>query len=667
MRATTVSLICCLLLAAGCTTRNPGTVTDGGLDKSDNTGKLGGPCYPNDTCNTGLTCQGGTCVKSSDGPLPDGPPITDDGPLVIDGPPVADLTLDGPRSDGPRSDGPRSDGPQITDGPSPNDLPPPTPDTTADAPPPVLCTPPGHRAVVSGKSTSGDWHLILEPQTSYANVGITLSASKEAAAVFDYNVALQQVAGFAVSRATTTTNLADALTQMRSALSGTLFNSFTVVSSGLAGKTHDSFDAQTGFTFTITAASASDVSLQRNRVLAALLGRAQSALTGLPGNFGVPTTNFTVRLALVHRGSQVVYVGAVTDTASDGDFSKNTRLISQDIAGASGLAQQSKTPQNECESQTVTQPVAPVDIIWVIDESGSMTQRRANIAANATNFFNLATQRGLNFRMGVTNVVDPNGSYAQVVGKFCSVASQDPNHLGGQDRFLLPSERTTFEACINNPPGYEGGQEYGLVNAAEAVKRHLPRAANAVDKIRTGAQLVVIVVTDEVPQSVSSIVVSYASQCVLPNGVQQQLDTALKPTIDLFAGSSATGAEAKLDFFQVIAGACNSSCAGGGFPQIAHGYKEVAAQFNGAVYDVCQSNLGPSITKIINDIQAASAQIKLSHPGIAASVNVAVNNTTLQRSLTNGFNFNTASNTLAFPGSGAIAVGSTVKIAYKRW
>lgn len=58
-----------VLLAAGCTAPNPAYTGDrdsGPPADSRAQGTLGGPCYPNQTCNAGLQCRGGTCVRRAD-------------------------------------------------------------------------------------------------------------------------------------------------------------------------------------------------------------------------------------------------------------------------------------------------------------------------------------------------------------------------------------------------------------------------------------------------------------------------------------------------------------------------------------------------------------------------------------------------------------------------
>jgi len=63
-----------------------GDATDG------NEGTLGAPCYPNDTCNQGLSCEEGVCLSVS---APDAG-ATDTAPVKVDtGGTKADAFVDG--------------------------------------------------------------------------------------------------------------------------------------------------------------------------------------------------------------------------------------------------------------------------------------------------------------------------------------------------------------------------------------------------------------------------------------------------------------------------------------------------------------------------------------------------------------------------------------------
>jgi len=289
----------------------------------------------------------------------------------------------------------------------------------------------------------------------------------------------------------------------------------------------------------------------------------------------------------------------------------------------------------------------------------------AEVVNNANDFFARALASGLDFRMGVTGVCDPNGQYKAAVGKFCSVAALDQQDMGGTDRFLLPSEQATFSACVKNPPGYEGGSEYGLVNSKEAVLKHLPRTQNAQDKIRPDAKLVIIVVTNEIPQSLSAIIgYNNTKTCTLPASIQSQVSQALQPYLDLFSGVTDPEAQA---MYNVIGGVCNgASCPASGPADVAHGYRELAQALGGQVADICQASLGASLQLMIDSIVGAASPVQLSYVPITASMTATLDGVVIPRSRTSGFDYAAASNTLAFINV-KYAKGSVVITSYSRW
>ncbi len=639
-----------LAICAGCTERNPadpdpdsGAVLDGAKpDKALPWGTKGGPCYPNKTCNSGLVCKNGKCVPTKDmGGHDLRPPDVKPKPDLT--PPWLDTM---PPPDGP---------PPLPDLPPPPDGP----------PPPPTCKPPGYKTLQYQQDQPGDWTVALETKSTYKAVTISGAKAKQAAATFDYNLNWQQVAGFVVSRPSTAKTVATESAAAITGIKSKIYGSVYTLGAGTAGTSHDGFSSVKLTSMELKLASSGDISLARNKVLSALLGVSSTSLSGLPATFGVPATEFVVRFTTVLRkDGRVLFMGAVTDKAADADISKVTGLMATDLSNGSGLAEGSKATAKACFQDTVLKPPKNmVDFIWVVDESGSMNDNRANIAANAAKLFKAAKNHGLDFRMGVTNVCNPTGSYKAAVGKFCSKITKTASDMGGTDRFLLPSEQAIFASCITNPPGYEGGAEYGLVNAKAAVKNHLPRATSSPSKIRTGAQVVIIVVTDELPQSLASTIgYSHVNKCTLNAGTQTKVNSALKKDyVDYFAGSVTLGAD--IDFFQVIGGVCNNKCNA----YVAHGYKELAKAFGGTVYDVCQTDLSGSIKKIIDGINAAGSPIKLKQSPISASLAVAADGKTLTRSRWSGFDYAPGSNTIQLFGSATIKKGSKLVVSYRKW
>jgi len=598
---------------------------------------------------------------------------------------VVDDTVDG----GPVVDGKTDMPQQHWDGPPPDG---PVPDYTAPSSP---CkehspsNPMGHKPVTLRKSGPGDWLVALDHSAVYGDLAISSPAAKMAAGVIDHRKTDEEVASFILSRDTKLHDIQDSLSGIITDISNNPpggKGAAMVRASGTQKPSHDLFPAIKGTILDVTLDNATNVSAVRNALVGLLLAKPLTHLSNLPGAFGAQSTKFVVRFVTVKRFQQkldakgnprvdkngysmdsgnksawrLMIMGSVSRQAAYQNVNRQTGLVADDLSNGTAFARASgKLVNNGCEVSVIKNlPVA--DIIWVVDESGSMSDNRKDIVNNANNFFNRAKASGLDFRMGVTNVCTPHGSYNYAVGKFCSEISTSTSHHGGEDRFLLPSEQKIFSSCVQNPPGYEGGSEYGLHNARRAVELHLPRATNKSNKIRKGATLVIIVATDEVPNSLTNTIgYSNYKNCVLPPGTQTLLNDRLKEYLDLFTGK--VNGEAKA-MFHVIGGVCNNGCGA----QVAHGYRELAQVLGGQVGDVCQKNLGNTLQVIINSILGKVSPIQMKYTPISSTLAVSINGMAVKRSRAKGFEYNSASNSISFINI-PYKKGSKVVIGYKRW
>jgi len=254
-----------------------------------------------------------------------------------------------------------------------------------------------------------------------------------------------------------------------------------------------------------------------------------------------------------------------------------------------------------------------------------------------------------------------------LLGKLCSDGSGAAADDGGPDRFLLSGEQALFTSCIKNPPYYEGGSEFGLTNGYWAVKNHLPRAANAPNKVRQGAHLAVIFVTDEAAQELKqgegdlfgeegflSYLDYKRSNCELTPSKATRLTGFIKPVLDLFTSSQAS--------VHVIGGGCENSCNA----EIAYGYQELVTGLEGQMGDVCQHDLSATLQVIINAIAASASPRMLAHIPISSTLTVDADGKRLERSRTLGWVYNASSNSLTFINL-QIAKGTVVTASYRRF
>jgi len=545
--------------------------------------------------------------------------------------------------------------------------------------------PQGRKAVQLRKDTTGDWHIAIEKFAKYGAMKIASAPAKMAAASVNYDKSTDEVAGFIISKDTTSTSVQTDHSALISAITSSGIGTVTVRASGTQGKSHDKFDQIEGALVDIAPSGGMDVSSARNQIVASMLGKQLADLSNVTAPFGSSHTTLVLRFTTVRRfgfkkdssgklvtdtnGNPVdsgdakkyrlIVMGAIASKTNYQNPKLQTGFLLDDLSNGTPLAISADTVSNECDVGTITRlPIA--DIIWVIDESGSMNNERQDVVNNANNFFSRALASGLDFRMGVTNVCTPSGSYKKCVGKFCSVASSNTSHDGGTDRFLLPTEQTIFSSCIKNPPCYEGGSEYSLVNARDAVKKHLPRAANDPSKIRTNATLVIIVATDEIANSLSGVL-GYSSTCPLPASKQTSLDQALQPYLNLFTGI--TDPEAT-SMYHIIGGICPK--AAGCSAQTNHGHMTLANKLGGQTASVCQKNLGNTLQVIIDTITGKASPVVLDFVPISSSLAVAMDAVQVYRSRTNGFDYRTNGNSLVFINV-KYKKGSEVIASYKRW
>jgi hypothetical protein len=556
--------------------------------------------------------------------------------------------------------------------------------------------PKGRKPVQLRKNTTGDWHVALETTSTYGELNITGAGPKDAAGVVDDDATSTEVAGFVISRDTVKDSVQDELTEILQAITNKPPGGSGTISqrgSGSQVKSHDKYDAVEGTILDLSLSTASNVSTVRNELIGLLSGKPMASLGNLPSPYGSSHSEFVIRFVTLKRFEfkkdaqgnlvkdangypvdsgdktkwRLLVMGAVAGRDNYQDPTRTTGLIVDDLSNGTALATAADWVNNECDVANITSlPIA--DIIWVVDESGSMDDKRDDVKNNASEFFTRALSSGLDFRMGVTGVCNPNSSYGacadpNIVGKFCSKDSSAQDD-GGVDRFILPSEQTIFNSCIYNPPGDEGGSEYGLINMKEAIVRHLPRAAGDPAKIRPNAKLVIIIATDEIPNSLNSVLSGKLGTCNLDATTQNNLNQALQPYVDLLTG--ATDPEAQ-GVVHLIGGLCNSTgCSWS--PDVCHGYIELVQQLGGLTGDVCQKNLGPTLQIIIDSIIAETSPVELDYVPISASLAVALDGKEIERSRSNGFDYQGSGGSprLVFINV-KYQKGSQVIASYKRW
>lgn len=503
---------------------------------------------------------------------------------------------------------------------------------------------------------SPNWKIALE---TYAVEGVVMlagAATPDSAFVFDLPDPDKQVAGFLVSRGAQAGEV-DAVSTAQAALGrvGAMGEASTVIrASGTRNQSLDGHDTVLATTVVVQTSSVTDATALRAQAMAAILGRPASDLTLPPvGWAGMPSNQFALVFQTVYRAdaNQVLFMGAVARLAEFDDPTRPTGFHVDDLANGTGLTHSGNGDTVECEQFRVAE-VPKADIIWVLDESGSMDDDRAKVAMNATAFFMKAVNAGLDFRMGVTDMHKGRG------GKFASRAATSTG-----DRWLLPTELATFQANVNDPSGpdpRDGGSEHGLTQGQDAINLHLPRSASDTAKLRPDAKLVVIYVTDEHAEELEDAGIIPDSNVTATPAQKTQIVTFVQPFLQQLLDN---------DGIAHLIGVpeTNKDCSGGG-GEIAYGYFELVSALGGQFGSICQTDLGPTIDAIIDDIIGSASPIVLEYVPISATIAVVRDNVYVPRSRTFGWDYRASSNSIVFNGMPFDPLSpSDIVVSYRRW
>lgn len=540
---------------------------------------------------------------------------------------------------------------------------------------------------------SGDWQLALDLDAQYRAIAISNAPPKVAAAAIDYPQGQHLVAGFVLSLPDGSGDLRRELAALLARLAaqppGGGVGSVTLQASGIAGKSHDRFDAIYDTTLALSLSSNADAATVRNQLIATLLGRPQTDLQNLPPPFvSASGQQFALRLFTLRRyafqkdvnlnevldadgypiedltrpeARRIIVLGALALQTHDQDPSRTTAFLVRDLASGGALARYGSTLTRACDVGTIT-TLPVLDIIWVIDESPSLARTRQQLASHSNDLYSGLLSAGVDFRMAVTNALAPNAAGAAGdarIGKFCSTVSTDPNDDGGNDRFQFPTEQATFEACLQNPPGFGHDAPHLLENAVQALAKHLPRASNQPEKIRPDAEVVVILVTDGETAELESLLgpEEPSTACRWNDKQATARALALQPYTNFFAGASNPETRASL---HLIGGVCANRCGAA----VAPGLRELTQLHQGQTGDICQKDLGTTLQAIVESTRWSP--IALDARPIASSLSLALDGVRVERSRTSGFDYRAAQNALVLTNV-KFDKGYEVVVGYWRW
>lgn len=331
-----------------------------------------------------------------------------------------------------------------------------------------------------------------------------------------------------------------------------------------------------------------------------------------------------------------------------------------------------------------------VDVLFVIDNSGSMADEQTALANAFESFITKFVDKGVDYHIGITSTdsksyynvpitdsqknpyygywnpfpqsnstpgtllmrnqypQNPNyissiaGSKAQIIEQFKANAKLGTLGSG--------AERVIYDALLSLAPGKLSGDNANFR--------------------RSDALLSVIGVTDENEEINSDPVSDNGAMSSVETTPQQRIDR-FKAYMPYVCGTQCPGW--RVDLIVDLNAAARDTT----YPLVAYQngtypypdfYKKFAAQTGSALTNIYSSDWGTNLANIANNIiTAAESQFKLSYAPLAGSIKVWLNGVAVPADSANGYVYHSSTQTIELKGSTlASAPGKTLKIEYLR-
>ena len=314
---------------------------------------------------------------------------------------------------------------------------------------------------------------------------------------------------------------------------------------------------------------------------------------------------------------QVVILGAIVPTELAPAFSG----LSKGVASTSNIGAKGTAPTTTSETFTIPSETPKVDFLFVIDNSGSMSDDQETISNAADTFFRTISGQTLDYKLA-TITTD-------------SSELQDSNEDGG-----FTSSEDEFKLDVK--PGTGGHYtETGIFYAEEALKDESKGDDVSGSVItegypRPGAALSIIMFTDE-PDFYNSI-------------SSRNSGTTFDAADNLF-----------IDRNYQVYGILNEYSS----ESRDDGYVDLINNTNGSYADIRNLQaLERIMEQMALESSTASSPVKLTKTPISTSLQVTKNGSAVAKNADNGWQYNEGNKTLSFYGDASLSPSDNVKVNY---
>ncbi len=367
---------------------------------------------------------------------------------------------------------------------------------------------------------------------------------------------------------------------------------------------------------------------ERNTALFAAVPFAPAEVSNMPTPSGAAIAGVVGYVSVTDVGGTVRVAAAYADAATDLD---TVRAELEDLANAMNISTTGTQAMPRCAPWAPTATPPALDLYWVLDQSGSMTDDNQAIQGSIGSVYTVLNSGYVDFRMGVTNMD------LDIAGK---VRNPPGWHT---DSATFQSEITSYVIDCTGCGPNSGFEEWGLSGAEAGIRFARDPATPAALRARDDAEIVTVFVTDE------------ESQTIQNNALGTTLgDQALANFVTFFQMESVA--------FSVTDSAFSGSCDPDG-----ESYDVVARSTGGAALSLCDGLGTDELEFIAYGAVGAASRYVLPAPAASSTLRVTVGGTDVQRSRIDGYEYYPEFGTIAFFGPSSPAPGESIIVRFDTW
>jgi len=307
-----------------------------------------------------------------------------------------------------------------------------------------------------------------------------------------------------------------------------------------------------------------------------------------------------------------------------------------------------------------------IDMLWMVDNSGSMSPLQTNLTNNFNAFISQFVTKGYDFHLAVTSSEaylsgafwDNNPAYS----KFSDGVS---THTGVFD--IIPGTSNLINTFVTNAT--LGASGSGDERAFSSIRSALNDSQNA-GFVRSDSFLAMIILSDE--DDFSDPTRPEYSWTMRGGVPDHDYNNPNLETVDSFVSyfDGVTGTTGATRRYSVSAITVDTpTCLSTYQPNsptaiVGQRYMTIANETGGVIGSVCDSSYAPALTAIQSRILELGTQFYLNAPPVVSSIVVTVNDVVVPQDPNNGWSYNSDANSIMFHGTAIPPADANINVAF---